>query len=149
MLLPKTSERRKPAREAIMLASFFATLLAPFVTGVLINAQSVVGEPINGISALFGALLEMPGTLALVWIGLFVSGRLTAGTRWPSILSLIAATAVIGGCVALFRLDAIDRLNEWQGWAALGVFLFAGALTGAAYAWLICFWDRLLRALSE
>ena len=146
---PKTSERRKPAREAIMLASFFATLLAPFVTGVLINAQSVVGEPINGISALVGALLEMPGTLALVWIGLFVAGRLTAGARWPSILFLIVATAVIGGCVALFRLDAIDRLNEWQGWAALGVFLFAGALTGAGYAWLIRFWDRLLRALSE
>jgi hypothetical protein len=56
---------------------------------------------------------------------------------------------MIGGCVVLFRLDAIDRLNEWQGWAALGVFLFAGALTGAAYAWLIYFWDRLLRALSE
>ena len=149
MLLPETSERSKPAREAIMLASFLATLLAPFVTGVLINAQSVVGEPINGISALVGAMIEMPGTLALVWIGLFVSGRPTAGTRWPPVLFLIVATAVIGGCVALFRLDAKDRLNEWQGWAALGVFLFAGALTGAAYAWLIRFWDRLLRALSE
>jgi hypothetical protein len=69
MLLPKTSERRKPAREAIMLASFLATLLAPFVTGVLINAQSVVGEPIDGISALIGAIIEMPGTLRLCGLG--------------------------------------------------------------------------------
>jgi hypothetical protein len=136
-------------REAIVLASFLATLLAPFVTGVLINVRSGVGEPINGISALIGAMLEMPGTLALVWIGLFVSGRLIPSTRWPAILFLIVTTAVIGGCVALFRLDAIGRLNEWQGRATLGVFMFAGALTGAAYAWLIWFWDGLLRALSE
>jgi hypothetical protein len=149
MLFGKTQTPRKPAGEAIMLASFLATLLAPFVAGVLINARSVVGEPINGISALVGATLEMPGTLALVWIGLFVAGRLAASTRWPAVLFLMGATAVIGGCVALFRLDAIDRLNEWEGQATLGVFLCAGTLTGAAYAWLIWCWDRLLRALSE
>ena len=140
---------RMVCREAIFLASFMATLLAPFMTGLLIEMLGSATELINGISALVGALLELPGTLALVWISFYVLGRLAHGVNWRCALFLMASAAAVGGCVALFRLDVIDHLNTRQGQIVLDVFLMAGALTGAAYVWLMWFCDRLLKALSE
>jgi hypothetical protein len=138
-----------PSREAIVLASFSATLLAPVLTGTLIAIQGGPDELINGMSALVGAVAEMPGTLALIWLVFYVSGRLVRGARWPSVLFLIVTALVVGGCVALFRFELTSRLNTSQGQAALGIFLLAGAITGAGYAWLLWFWDRLLMKLSK
>jgi hypothetical protein len=141
--------RSRPSREAIALASFLATLLAPFLTGTLIAVLGGPSELIDGVSALMGAVTEMPGTLALVWLVFYVSGRLVRSVRWPSVLFLMVTASVVGGCVALFRFEVTSRLNASQGQAALGVFLLAGALTGAGYAWLVWFWDRLLTKLSN
>jgi hypothetical protein len=138
-----------PTREAIVLASFSATLLAPFLTGTLIAVLGGPSELIDGVSALMGAVTEMPGTLALVWFVFYASGRLVRSVRWPSVLFLIVMASVVGGCVALFRFELTSRLNTSQGRAALGVFLLAGALSGAGYAWLVWFWDRLLMRLSK
>jgi hypothetical protein len=139
----------RPSREAIALASFMGTLLAPFLTGTLIAIQGGPGELINGMSALVGAVFEMPRTLALVWLAFYVSGRMVRSLSWPSVLFLIATASVVGGGVALFRFEVTSRLNTSQGQAALSVFVLAGALTGAAYVWLVWFWDRLLTKLSE
>lgn len=126
-----------------------AALFAPFMTGLIIDALSGPEELINGLSALVGAVLEMPGTLGLVWISFYTFGRLARGVSWQSIVLLLAAAAMVGGCVALFRLDVVEYLDTRRGQIALGVFLFAGALTGAAYTWLIWFWDRVLKELSK
>lgn len=141
--------RREAAScEAITLASFLATLLAPLVTGTLIELCGGDDEPINGVSALIGALLEMPGTLAAVWITLYVSANVARNAGWRSFL-LIATTAIAGGCVALFRLDAVHHLDVTQHRTGVGVFLVAGAITGWAYEGLISFWDSLLKELAE
>lgn len=138
-----------PSREAIVLASFSATFLAPVPTGTLIAIQGGPGEIIDGMSALVGAVVEMPGTLGLVWLVFYVTGRLVRSVRWLSVLFLIVTAAVVGGCVVLFRFEVASRLNTSQGQVALGIFLLAGALTGAGYAWLVWFWDRLLMKLSK
>ncbi len=137
------------SREAVTLAGFMATLMAPFVTGVVLDLVHGDGMPLSsGSLAFVGAIFLLPVTMVLVWAAIGVVGRLACKCGRFSVLVLIACTALIAASVALFEFDVISKLKQSEGRLFLGAFLAAGALTGVVYAGLIEFWDQLLKDLA-
>ena len=137
------------SREATALAAFMAALLAPFVTGIMLDLFHGDGMPVfSGSLAFIGAIFLLPAPMFFVWAAIRIVGRLACECGRFAVPILIVCTAFIGACVALFEFDAISNLEQPGSWLLLGAFLTAGALTGAAYAGLIVFWDRLLKELA-
>ena len=136
------------SREAVILATFLATLLAPFLTGIALDVLHDGGRmPLaSGAYAFVGAIFLMPMTMAFVGLAVGICGRLACACGPWSVPMLMFCTSAIGLYVGLFEFEAFDRPRSWL---MLTAFLTAGATTGAAHAALIVFWDRLLKRLAQ
>jgi len=140
----------RTTQEAIALAAPMATLLAPFLTGVVIAMVFKEKAPlaIGALTFLF-AIFEYPTTMFLTWLAIGMAGRFACRCEPWAVIALVICCSLIGVCVALVGLGPILDLTQARNWLMAGSFLAAGAVTGLVYAPLIVFWDGLLKYICE
>ena len=139
---------------AIALASIAATLLAPFLTGVVLGVSLGWPKPMAGVIwsgplAFLVAISTMPMQMTVVGVTLALCGCLACECERWAVPILVVGTSLIGIGTVLFGMETILRLEEPGTPRFLMGFLLAGALTGLVYAGLIASCDRLLRRCAE